>query len=153
MLVIIYKALIQPHLEYGCIVWDGLDKGLILKLQRLQNCAARIITRSSWEVRSKDILANLEWETLENRRYKLKKKFMFKVMNGQAPEYIKDLFRPKEQITSLVLRDDGNKLAVPFPKTDCLKHSISYNGAILWNSLPRSQRNATFFQISDPQTC
>ena len=49
-----------------------------------------------------------------------------------------------KQITSLVLRDDGNKLAVPFPKTDCLKHSISYSGAILWNNLPRSQRNATF---------
>ena len=144
-LVSIYKALIQPHLEYGCIVWDGLDKGLTLKFQRLQNRAARINTRSIWEVRSKDILANLEWETLENRRYNLKKKFMFKVMNGRAPEYIKDLLRPKEQITSLVLRDDVNKLAVPFPKTDCLKHSINYSGAILWNSLPRSQRNATFF--------
>ena len=87
-LVSIYKALIQPHLEYGCIVWDGLDKGLVLKLQRLQNRAARIITRSSWEVRSKYILANLEWETLENRRHNLKKKFMSKVMNGRAPEYI-----------------------------------------------------------------
>ena len=147
-LVSIYKAFIQPHLEYGCIVWDGLDKGLILKLQRLQNRATRIITRLSWEVRSKDILANLEWETLENRRYNLKKKFMFKVMNGRAPKYIKDLFRPKEQITSLLLRDDGNKLAVPFPKTDCLKHSISYSGAILWNCLPRSQRNATFFKLA-----
>ena len=144
-LVSIYKAFIQSHLEYGCIVWDGLDKGLTLKFQRLQNRAARINTRSIWEVRSKDILANLEWETLENRRYNLKKKFMFKVMNGRAPEYIKDLLRPKEQITSLVLRDDVNKLAVPFPKTDCLKHSINYSGAILWNSLPRSQRNATFF--------
>ena len=70
---------------------------------------------------------------------------MFKVVNGRAPKYIKDLFRPKEEITSLVLRDDGNKLAVPFPKTDCLKHSISDSGAILWNSLLRSQRNATFF--------
>ena len=73
---------------------------------------------------------------------------MFKVMYDRAPEYIKDLFRPKEQITSLVLRNDGNKLAVPFPKTDCLKHSISYSGAILWNNLPRSRRNANFFQIS-----
>ena len=51
---------------------------------------------------------------------------MFKVMNGRAPQYVKDLFRPKEQITSLVLRDDGNKLTVRFPKSDCLKHSISY---------------------------
>ena len=52
-LITIYKALVQPHLDYGCIVWDGLDKGLALKVQRLQNRAAKIITRSSWEVRSR----------------------------------------------------------------------------------------------------
>ena len=145
-LVNIYKGLIQPHLEYGCVVWDGLDKGLAIKLQRLQNRAARIITRSSWEVRSKDILSNLGWETLKSRRYNLKKKFMAKVMSGRTPKYIEDLFRTKKQITSLVLRDSSNKLAVPFPKTDCFKQSINYSGGTLWNSLPRSERNAaTFF--------
>ena len=71
---------------------------------------------------------------------------MAKVMSGRAPKYIEDLFRTKEQITSLVLRDSSNKLVVPFPKTDCFKQSISYSGATFWNSLPRSERNAaTFF--------
>ena len=60
-LVIIYNALILPHLEYSCVVWDGLDKGLAIKPQRLRNRAARIITRSSWEVRSCDILSELGW--------------------------------------------------------------------------------------------
>ena len=46
-LISIYNALILPHLEYACVVWDGLDKGLAIKLQRPQNRAARIITRSS----------------------------------------------------------------------------------------------------------
>ena len=62
----------------------------------------------------------------------MKKKFLFKVMNGRAPEYIKDLFRPKEQITSLVLHDNGNKLAVLLHKTDCLKHPL----ATLWSNPP-----------------
>ena len=83
------------------------------------------MTRSSCEVRSKDILANRSgMGNITKRRYYLKKKFKFKVMNGRPPEYIKDLLRPKEQITSLVLRDDGNKLAVPFPKRGCLKHPL-----------------------------
>ena len=72
-------------------------------------------------MRSKDILSNLGWETLKSRRYNLKKNFMAKVMSGRAPKYIEDLFRTKEQITSLVLRDSSNKLVVPFPKTDCFK--------------------------------
>ena len=144
-LVNIYKGLIQPHLDYGCIVWDGLDKGCAIKLQRLHCRAARIITRSSWEVQSKDILSNLGWETLKSRRYNLKKKIMAKVMNGRAPKYIEVLFRTKEQITSLVLRDASNKLAVPFPKTDCFKQSISYSCATLWNGLPRSREMQPHF--------
>ena len=38
-LLIIYKALIQPHLDYGCVVWDRMDKGLAIKLQKLQGLA------------------------------------------------------------------------------------------------------------------
>ena len=58
-LVSINNALILPHLEYACVVWDGPDKGLAIKLQRPQNRAARIITRSSWEIRSCDIFSEL----------------------------------------------------------------------------------------------
>ena len=61
-LITIYKAVVQPHLDNGCIIWDGLDKGLALKVQRLQNCAARIITRSNWEERPRDILVSLKLE-------------------------------------------------------------------------------------------
>ena len=45
ILISIYNTLILPHLEYVCVVWDGLDKGLTIKLQTLQNRAARITTR------------------------------------------------------------------------------------------------------------
>ena len=86
-LVITYKALIQPHLDYGCV--------------------ARIITRSCYDVRSCDILADLGWETL-------KKSVMTKIMNRKAPKYfIEDLFRPKQSKSSLVLRDAVNKLEIP----------------------------------------
>ena len=147
-LITIYKALVQPHLDYCCIVWDGLDKGLALKVQRLQS-AARIITRSNWEVRSSDILASLNWESLEQRRFFLKKKFLIKTLNGKTPKYIQNFFKRKERTTSIELRDDENKLAVPFPKTDCFKQSFTYSGAILWNNLPNHERNAKFFDITD----
>ena len=144
-LVIIYKALIQPHLDYGCVVWDGMDKGLAIKLQKLQNRAARIITRSCYDVRSCDILADLGWETLEKRRYRLKKSMMTKIMNRKAPKYLEDLFRPKQSKSSLVLRDAANKLEIPMPKTDCFKQSISYSGAALCNKLSTNERKATTF--------
>ena len=84
-LLIISKALIQPHLDYGCVVWDGTDKSLAITLQKLQNGAARIITRFCYNVRSCDILADLGWETIEKRRYRLKKSMMTKIINRKAP--------------------------------------------------------------------
>ena len=42
----IYNALIMPHFDYCSPVWDCLSGYLIDKLQKLQNRAARIITKS-----------------------------------------------------------------------------------------------------------
>lgn len=52
---IIYNGLIQLF-DYCDIVWDGFNKTLAKRLQRLKNRAAWIITRSSDDVRSADIL-------------------------------------------------------------------------------------------------
>ena len=72
---------------------------------------------------------------------------MNKIMNGKAPTYLEDLFRPKEIVNQIELRDSINKLAVPLPKTDCYKQSISYSGSILCNNLATSERIAgNFFQ-------
>ena len=59
----IYKALVLPHLDYAYIVWDGLDKGLSTRLQKIQNHAAMIITRSIYNITPSYILADLECET------------------------------------------------------------------------------------------
>ena len=103
------------------------------------------IFQDCYDVRSCDILADLGWETLEKRRYRLKKSMMTKIMNRKAPKYLEDLFRPKQSKSSLVLRDAVNKLEIPMPKTDCFKQSISYCGAILWNKLSTNERKAARF--------
>jgi len=38
----IYKAIIQPHINYCSTVWDGLGSTLLDKIQKLQNRAARM---------------------------------------------------------------------------------------------------------------
>ena len=42
-LVLIYNALVQPHFDYCCEVWDVLGKTLTDRLQKLQDMAVRII--------------------------------------------------------------------------------------------------------------
>ena len=45
----VYHALIQPHFDYCCSVWDGLGETLSTKLQKLQYPAVRVIMRTSYD--------------------------------------------------------------------------------------------------------
>ena len=43
-LLCIYNALVQPHFDYCSVVWGNCNKSLSIKLQKLQNRVARILT-------------------------------------------------------------------------------------------------------------
>ena len=134
----IYNALIQPHFDYCAPVWDGLSSYLCEKLQKLQNRAARVILQANCEVNSSLLLETLKWDQLSLRRRKHKAIMMFKSLNGLAPVYLQDLF--SERYTDYHLRDSFHKLNLPKPRTNYLKRSFGYSGALLWNSLPESIR-------------
>ena len=63
---------------------------------------------------------------------------MFKSLNGLVPVYLHELF--SERHTDYDLCDSFRKLNLPKPRTNYLKRSFSYSGALLWNSLPESIR-------------
>jgi len=63
-----YKALIVLYFDYSSCVWGYIVKGLLEKLQQLQNREARIVTLSNYEKRSKYLLDELGWEVLEDRK-------------------------------------------------------------------------------------
>ena len=117
----IYKGLIEPHFDYCSVVWDGLSQQLSEKLQKLQNRAARVITKSSY-----NLLNSLNWDNLSVRRTKQKANLMYKCVNKLAPNYLCNMFTPRT--LSFDLRDASQKLYLPKPRTDYLKRSFSYSG-------------------------
>jgi hypothetical protein len=68
----VYHALIQPHFDYCCSVWDGLGETLSTKLQKLQNRAVRVIMRTSYDTNADVLLDILHLDNLSLRRIKLK---------------------------------------------------------------------------------
>ena len=134
----IYKAIIQPHLDYCSTVWDGQSVTLLDKIQKLQNRAARIITQTSYYTSTSCLLEELGWGTILARWKKKKAILMFKTLNNTTPEYLRNLFIDRN--THYNLRNAGGKLNFPCPRTDYLKRSFSYGGAQLWNNLPESIR-------------
>ena len=59
----------------------------------MQNRAARIITGKSYEIRTSELLKELNWQTLEERRESGRFTFIFNVKNQEAPENMANLFR------------------------------------------------------------
>ena len=134
----VYQALIQPHFDYCCSVWDGLGETLSSKLQKLQNRAVRVITRSSYDTNATVLLDTLHLDNLSLRRKKFKAGLMFKTLKGDTPTYLQNLFSVRG--SEYNLRNFEMKLNLPKPRTNYLKRSFQYSGVVLWNSLPENIR-------------
>ena len=80
-----YKALILPYFDYCGAVWDGLGNHLADKVQDLQNRAARVILRASYDTSSSDLRNRLHWDSLCIRRKKLKAVLMCKFSIASLP--------------------------------------------------------------------
>ena len=65
-----YKGMVHPILEYGSSVWDPHPDKLQEELEKVQNRAARFVTRNYvYETGSMTgILGQLKWESLKKRR-------------------------------------------------------------------------------------
>ncbi|CAH3030280.1 unnamed protein product, partial [Porites evermanni] len=85
---------------YDALSWGCMVKGLCDRLQRLQNKAGRIITFSDYNTRSADILQDLRWDTLEQRRSKQLAISVFKSLNNLYLESLKNMFKPTSGVHS-----------------------------------------------------
>ena len=130
----------MPHFDYCSPVWDCLSGYLSDKLQKLPNRAARVITKSPFDVSSNHLLSTLSWERLSFRRKKQKALMMYKTINDLAPEYLQSLFSQRHFADNL--RNSEGRLTLSKPSTNYLKRSFSYSGAMLWNNLPKNLKNA-----------
>ena len=142
----IYKGLIEPHFDSCSAVWDGLTQQLSEKLQKLQNHAIRVITKSSYDTSSRLLLNSLGWDNLASRRAKQNANLMYKCINNLPPAYLSNLFVLR--ISNYDFRNAEKKLLLPKPRTDYLKRSFSYSGAILWNNLPEEIRTSNSLAFS-----
>ena len=73
---------------------------------------------------------------LETQRKIHKAVMVHKSLCGLAPDYLRSMFVNRSTVANYSLRDTEGKLAIAKPRTDYLRNSFSYSGAVLWKSLP-----------------
>ena len=67
-----YSILVHPIIEYACTVWSPYHQQNVLKLEMVQQQAARFVTNNYNRSASvTEMLHQLQWDTLEARRNNL----------------------------------------------------------------------------------
>ena len=111
------------------------------RLQKFQNCAALVLTFSRYDADANRLFRQLNWKDLSTQFQIQKALMVYKSLNDLVPGYLSSKF-VKRYEAHYSLRDSINKLIAPFPRNNFMKNSISYSGAVLWNSLPCDMRKA-----------
>ena len=79
-----YQTIVRPKLEYCCTVWDPYTSENIYRLEQVQRRAARYTCNRFHNTSSvSDMLQNLKWQTLQERRLKTRLQMFHKVINNE----------------------------------------------------------------------
>ena len=144
--VTLYNSLVQLYFDYCSPLWGTCGKQLKDKLQKIQNRAGRVITGSSYDITSVDVLDNLKWKNLQARCSHIKATLMYKIFNDQSAPHLRASFtKLNDTNINYNLRNLETDLALAKLKTNFLKRSFKHSqhsGAMLWNNLSYQAKTA-----------
>ena len=113
----------------------------IARLQRVQNCLAREVTKAPRFSRSVPSLKRSHWFPVKFRNYFKICAITFQTLKENQPAYLADLLaRPK--CLKYLRSTNSSRFVVPRIKTKTGSRAFSISGPVLWNALPVPIRNA-----------
>ena len=117
---------------------------------RLQHRAARIITgnRDYRNVRGADLVKEMGWQTIEQRRNYFTATLMYKCIRETAPRRLTDELVMSSDTHDLSTRLSQNyNVQVPHPNLEMFRNSFKYQSALIWNSLPTFIKEASDIEV------
>ena len=131
-----YNTLVRPQLEYAAPVWDPHTKEKVLQLEKVQRRAARWTT-SSFDYRSSttEIVNNLGWRTLEQRRADARLCLFFKIVHGIVAVPLPDYIQPSNRISRYCHSMTFRQLHTT---KNYYKYSFFPLAIVQWNALPET---------------
>ena len=143
----VIHAFINSRLDYCNSLYVGLDQSLLHRLQLVQNAAARLLTGKRKKNHISPVLASLHWLPVSFRIDFKILLFVFKALNGLAPQYLSELLHCHAPTRAL---RSANQLLLVVPKTRLkTKGDRAFGVAAprLWNSLPWHIHSAESIEV------
>ena len=87
-----YNSLVIPQLEYASAVWSPYTKENISKIEKVQRSVTRWVSNDYSTYSSvTDMLSNLGWRSLENRRIDERLTMFYKIVYGLIPYHFRHI--------------------------------------------------------------
>jgi len=91
-----------------------------------------VLLSAPYDPSATDLFRRLHWKNLKNQSLFAKAIMMFKILNGETPDYLSNKFIFRNNTTSYRLRNSEMRLALPQPRIDYVRKSFPYSGAALY---------------------
>jgi hypothetical protein len=134
-------AFVSSRIDYCNSLLYGVPDSLLMHLQRLQNSAARLVSRVKRTDHITPVLRSLHWLPIRQRiAYKILVT-THKAIHDDAPIYLTDLievYKPKRSLRS------ASSCSLVSPKFNTVTYgarAFSVASATLWNQLPHEIRD------------
>jgi len=128
-------AFVTTKLDQNNSLLFGSSKILTKRLQKVQNAAAKLITKNKKYDNVTPILQELHWLPIEQRIVYKIALLVYKSLHGCGPEYLSELLHVYKPIRNL-RSSDQLSLVIPKTKLSYGERAFSYAGPTVWNMLP-----------------
>ena len=140
-----YTTIVRSKLEYSACVWDPHHQKDINTLEMVNRRAARVVYNKTWrekDVSPTQLLSDLGWKTLAQRRKEQRLIMMFKIHNGLVAV-------PPTQLQQPSVKTRGQTLKFRHLHASCdkVKHSYYHRTIPEWNQLGEQIVNAESLEI------
>ena len=120
--------------------WEGNGEMNLRKLQRVQNCLARVVTRSPRFTPSKPLLKSLHWLPVQYRIMFKMCTITYQALSSKQPSYLHTLLTPIRKPIQL-RSSTSDLLLVPKVNTNMGTRAFAVGAPTLWNMLPSSVKS------------
>ena len=144
-LLLIYFALVYPHLLYGLPIWRSTFPTYLQKLQRLQNKALLIISNCNPKPSTTPFFYQYKILKLQDLYYFEIAKIMHQYSNKHFPICFTSFFTQTSSIHNRSTKSNiRNDLYLPHFLSSRCQQLMKYQGAKIWNSISPNIRNQLF---------